>query len=91
MNSLVTYHGHILRGPCNADIAVLIPSTAQTLPTIGAADAQRSKSTTRRARPPPVETRHSLPRLPPEDYKIVLRPQASLHLADLEPARLTDV
>ncbi|KAH7932009.1 hypothetical protein HPB52_025025 [Rhipicephalus sanguineus] len=55
-----------------------------------AADAQRGKPAPRRARPPPAPKRRPLPRLPPEDYKIVLRPQGSLNLADLGPARLTE-
>ncbi|KAH7985286.1 hypothetical protein HPB52_024208 [Rhipicephalus sanguineus] len=55
-----------------------------------AADAQRGKPAPRRARPPPARKRRPLPRLPPEDYKIVLRPQGSLNLADLGPARLTE-
>ncbi|KAH7967840.1 hypothetical protein HPB52_002911 [Rhipicephalus sanguineus] len=55
-----------------------------------AADAQRGKPAPRRARPPPAPKRRSLPRLPPEDYKIVLRPQGSLNLAGLGPARLTE-
>ncbi|KAL1476036.1 hypothetical protein MTO96_036822 [Rhipicephalus appendiculatus] len=55
-----------------------------------AADAQRGKPAPRRARPPPAPKRRPLPRLPPEDYKIVLRPQGSLNLADLGQARLTE-
>ncbi|KAL1482897.1 hypothetical protein MTO96_013359 [Rhipicephalus appendiculatus] len=55
-----------------------------------AADAQRGKPAPRRARPPPAPKRRPLPRLPPEVYKIVLRPQGSLNLADLGPARLTE-
>ncbi|KAL1443542.1 hypothetical protein MTO96_030304 [Rhipicephalus appendiculatus] len=90
MKSLVTDHGHILRWPCNADIAAVISSTAQTLTDNAAADAQRGKPIPHRARPPPAPKRRPLPRLPPEDYKIVLRPQGSLNLADLGSARLTE-
>ncbi|KAH8036428.1 hypothetical protein HPB51_000464 [Rhipicephalus microplus] len=49
-------------------------------------DNQRGKPTPCRALPPPASKRRPLPRLPPEDYKIVLRPQGSLHIADLGPA-----
>ncbi|KAL3213826.1 hypothetical protein MRX96_035071 [Rhipicephalus microplus] len=44
-----------------------------------------SKATPRRARPPPAPKRSPLPWLPPEDYKIAVRPQCLLHLADLGP------
>ncbi|KAH8027798.1 hypothetical protein HPB51_010363 [Rhipicephalus microplus] len=54
-------------------------------------DTQRSKPIPCRARPPPAPKRSPLPRLPLKDYKIVLRPQGSLHLADMRPARLTEV
>ncbi|KAH8029720.1 hypothetical protein HPB51_003555 [Rhipicephalus microplus] len=53
-------------------------------------DNQRGKPIPCRARPPPAPKRRPLPRLPPEDYKIVLRPQGLLHLADLGPARLSE-
>ncbi|KAH8036170.1 hypothetical protein HPB51_018584 [Rhipicephalus microplus] len=53
-------------------------------------DTQCGKPTPCRARLPPAPKRRPLPRLPPEDYKIVLRPQGSLHLADLGPARLSE-
>ncbi|KAL3206837.1 hypothetical protein MRX96_039883 [Rhipicephalus microplus] len=53
-------------------------------------DTQRGKPTPCRTRPPPAPKRHPLPRLPPEDYNIVLRPQGSLHLADLGPARFSE-
>ncbi|KAH8008980.1 hypothetical protein HPB51_008551 [Rhipicephalus microplus] len=53
-------------------------------------DNQPSKQTPCRARPPPAPKRRPMPRLPPEDYKIVLRPQGSLHLADLGPTRLSE-
>ncbi|KAL3188153.1 hypothetical protein MRX96_004146 [Rhipicephalus microplus] len=53
-------------------------------------DTQRSKPTPCRARPPPALKRRPLPRLPPEDCKIVLRPQGSSHLADLGPSRLSE-
>ncbi|KAH8009987.1 hypothetical protein HPB51_023442 [Rhipicephalus microplus] len=51
---------------------------------------QRGKPTPCRARPPPAPKRRPLPRLPPEDYKIVLRPPGSLHLGYLGPARLSE-
>ncbi|KAL3174080.1 hypothetical protein MRX96_011821 [Rhipicephalus microplus] len=77
---MVTYSvGH-------ADIAVLISSTAQTRPTM----LPPTPSAASRAQPPPAPKRCPLSRLPPEDYKIVLRPQGSLHLADLGPARLSE-
>ncbi|KAH8023741.1 hypothetical protein HPB51_016480 [Rhipicephalus microplus] len=53
-------------------------------------DTQRGKPTPCRARPPPDPKRRPLPRLPPEDYKIVLRLQGSLHLADMGPAHLSE-
>ncbi|KAH8022925.1 hypothetical protein HPB51_006355 [Rhipicephalus microplus] len=53
-------------------------------------DTQPDIPTPCRARPPSAPKRRPLPRLPPEDYKIVLRPQGSLHLADLGPARLSE-
>ncbi|KAH8038325.1 hypothetical protein HPB51_001108 [Rhipicephalus microplus] len=56
----------------------------------GTTNTQRSKPTPCRARPPPAPKRHPLPPLLPEDYKIVLRPQGSLHQADLGPARLSE-
>ncbi|KAH8025490.1 hypothetical protein HPB51_008976 [Rhipicephalus microplus] len=54
-------------------------------------DTQRGKPTPVRARSPPAPKRRLLSRLPPEDYKIVLRPQDSLHLADLGQARPSEV
>ncbi|KAL3193954.1 hypothetical protein MRX96_054085, partial [Rhipicephalus microplus] len=54
-------------------------------------DTQRGKPTPRHARPPPALKRRPLPRLPPEDYEIVLRPQGALNLADLGPASLSEV
>ncbi|KAH8039808.1 hypothetical protein HPB51_009000 [Rhipicephalus microplus] len=53
-------------------------------------DNQRGMPTPCRARPPPAPKRRPLPRSPPENYKIVLRPQGSLHLANLGPARLSE-
>ncbi|KAH7967970.1 hypothetical protein HPB52_004507 [Rhipicephalus sanguineus] len=55
-----------------------------------AADAQSGRPAPRRARPAPAPKRRPLPRLPPEDYKIVPRPQGSLNLADLGSTRLTE-
>ncbi|KAL3255420.1 hypothetical protein MRX96_017332 [Rhipicephalus microplus] len=53
-------------------------------------DTQCGKPTPRRARPPPAPKRRPLPRLPPENCKIVLGPLGLLHLADLRPARLSE-
>ncbi|KAH8026165.1 hypothetical protein HPB51_016584 [Rhipicephalus microplus] len=53
-------------------------------------DNQSGKPTPCRAQPPPVSKRRPLPRLPLDNYKIVLRPQGSLHLADLGSARLSE-
>ncbi|KAL3174929.1 hypothetical protein MRX96_010953 [Rhipicephalus microplus] len=55
------------------------------------ADTQRDKPTPCRARPPPASKRRPLPRLPPEDYKVDLRPQSLLRQANLGPARLSEV
>ncbi|KAL3189330.1 hypothetical protein MRX96_002649 [Rhipicephalus microplus] len=56
------------------------------------ADTQRGKPIPCRAGPPPAPKRRPLPRLPPEDYNIVLRPQAGFitPIADLGPARLSE-
>ncbi|KAL3209182.1 hypothetical protein MRX96_009370 [Rhipicephalus microplus] len=53
-------------------------------------DNQSGKPTPCPARLPPASKRRPLPRLPLDNYKIVLRPQGSLHLADLGSARLSE-
>ncbi|KAH7985722.1 hypothetical protein HPB52_025439 [Rhipicephalus sanguineus] len=44
----------------------------------------------RQARPPPTVRRRPMPRLPEDDYKVVLRPNGAINLTDVGPAIIVE-